>query len=92
LRDSKAYSVVLVPPDPDLDPYFTDGLSLMRLTDRLAALEAVPTPAGDGWRVFIQWVSGRMQYVSGFESLQEAEDWIMNESERWLRALMEAQL
>ena len=64
----------------------------MRLTDRLAALEAVPTPAGDGWRVFIQWVSGRMQYVSGFESLQEAEDLIMNESERWLRALGEAQL
>jgi hypothetical protein len=64
----------------------------MRLTDRLAALEAVPTPAGDGWRVFIQWVSGRMQYVSGFESLQEAEDWIMNDSECWLRALVEAQL
>jgi hypothetical protein len=64
----------------------------MRSTDRLAALEAVPTPAGDGWRVFIQWVSGRMQYVSGFESLQEAEGWIMNESERWLRALVEAEL
>jgi hypothetical protein len=64
----------------------------MRLTDKLAALEAVPTPAGDSWRVFIQWVSGRMQYVSGFDSLQEAEDWIMNESERWLRALVEAQL
>jgi hypothetical protein len=72
--------------------YFTDRLALMRLTDMLAALEAVPTPAGDGWRVFIQWVNGRMQYVSGFESLQEAEDWIMNESEHWLRALMKAQL
>jgi hypothetical protein len=30
--------------------------------------------------------------ISGFGSLQEAEDWIMNDSERWLRALVEAQL
>jgi len=66
--------------------------SLMRSTDGLAALEAVPTPTGDGWRVFIQWVSGRMQYVSGFESLQEAEKWITNESEGWLRLVGEAQL
>jgi len=64
----------------------------MRLTDRLAALEAVPSPAGEGWRVFIQWVGGRMQYVSGFESLQEAEKWITNESEGWLRLVGEAQL
>ena len=66
--------------------------SLTRLTNRLAALEAVPSPTGDGWRVFIQWVNGRMQYVSGFESLQEAEKWITNESEGWLRLVGEAQL
>ena len=64
----------------------------MRLTDRLATLEAVPTSAGDGWRVLIQWVSGRMQYVSGFDSLEEAEDWITSKSERWLHALVNAQL
>ena len=68
------------------------GLALRRLTDGLAALEAVPSPTGDGWRVFIQWVSGRMQYVSGFESRQEAEKWITNESEGWLRLVGEAQL
>ena len=68
------------------------GLPGRNLTDRLAALEAVPSPAGEGWRVFIQWVSGRMQYVSGFESLQEAEKWITNESEGWLRLVGEAQL
>jgi hypothetical protein len=66
------------------------GLPGRNLTDRLAALEAVPSPAGEGWRVFIQWVSGRMQYVSGFESLQEAEKWIANESEGWLRLVGEA--
>jgi hypothetical protein len=37
-------------------------------------------PAGEGWRVFIQWVSDRMQYVSGFASRQDAENWITNES------------
>ena len=76
----------------DLDTILPMGLALMRLTDGLAALEAVPSPTGDGWRVFIQWVSGRMQYVSGFESLQEAEKWITNESEGWLRLVGEAQL
>ena len=64
----------------------------MRLTDMLATLEAVPSPACEGWRVLIQWVNGRMQYVSGFESLQEAEKWITNESEGWLRLVAEAQL
>ena len=34
-------------------------------------LKAVPAQAGNGWRVFIQWASGRIQYISGFESLQE---------------------
>ena len=76
----------------DLDTILPMGLALMRLRDGLAALEAVPSPTGDGWRVFIQWVSGRMQYVSGFESLQEAEKWITNESEGWLRLVGEAQL
>jgi hypothetical protein len=52
---------------------FSNELSLMRLKDRLAALEVVPSPAGEGWRVLIQWVSGRMQYVSGFASRQDAE-------------------
>lgn len=75
-----------------MDTILPMGLALMRLRDGLAALEAVPSPTGDGWRVFIQWVSGRMQYVSGFESLQEAEKWITNESEGWLRLVGEAQL
>jgi hypothetical protein len=49
-------------------------------------------PAGEGWRVFIQWVSGWMQYVSGFASRQDAENWITNESGGWLRLVEEAQL
>ena len=53
----------------------------------IVALEAVPAQVGDGWRIFIQWVSGRIQYISGFESLQDAENWIKNEARSWLRAL-----
>jgi hypothetical protein len=53
----------------------------------ITTLEAVPTQAGDGWRIFIQWASGRIQYISGFESLQDAESWIANEAQNWLRAL-----
>jgi len=50
-------------------------------------LKAVPAQAGDGWRVFIQLASGRIQYISGFESLQDAENWIATEAQNWLNAL-----
>jgi hypothetical protein len=59
--------------------------------DNITTLQAVPAQAGDGWRVFIQWASGRIQYISGFESLQDAENWITNQAQKWLRAL-DAQL
>jgi hypothetical protein len=52
----------------------------------IETLEAVPTQVGNGWRILIQWASGRTQYINGFESLQDAEDWISNEAHRWLRA------
>ena len=53
----------------------------------ITMLKAVPAQAGDGWRVFIQWASGRIQYISGFESLQDAENWIASEAQNWLNAL-----
>jgi hypothetical protein len=28
-----------------------------------------------------------MQYISGFETLDDAENWIKNEAQSWLRAL-----
>jgi hypothetical protein len=33
-------------------------------------LKAVPAQAGDGWRVFIQWTSGQIQYI---ELVERAE-------------------
>jgi hypothetical protein len=55
--------------------------------DEITILRAVPAQAGDGWRILIQWVSGRIQYVNGFESRQDAENWITNDAKNWLRAL-----
>jgi hypothetical protein len=53
----------------------------------IITLEVVPAQVGNGWCVFIQWANGRMQYISGFECLQDAENWIKNEARSWLRAL-----
>jgi hypothetical protein len=53
----------------------------------ITILKAVPAQAGNGWRVFIQWASGQIQYVSGFESLEDAENWIASEAESWFNAL-----
>src|SRR5262245_2784916 len=52
----------------------------------ITMLKAVPAQAGDGWRVFIQRASGRIQYISDFESLQDAENWIASGSELAERA------
>ena len=53
----------------------------------ITTLEALPSQAGNGARILIQWASGRIQYISGFESLQDAENWIANEAQNWLSAL-----
>ena len=59
----------------------------MGSASEITILKAVPAQAGNGWRVFIQWASGRIQYISGFESLQDAEHWIAAEAQNWLNAL-----
>jgi len=41
----------------------------------------------DGARSLIQWASGRFQYISDFESLQNPENWIAGEAQNWLNAL-----
>jgi len=53
----------------------------------ITTLEALPSQAGNGARILIQWASGRIQYISGFESLQDAENWVANEAQNWLSAL-----
>jgi hypothetical protein len=59
----------------------------MGSASEITILKAVPAQAGNGWRVFIQGASGRIQYISGFESLQDAEHWIAAEAHNWLNAL-----
>ena len=53
----------------------------------ITTLEALPSQAGNGARILIQWASGRIQYISGFESLQDAENWVANEAQNWLSSL-----
>jgi hypothetical protein len=36
--------------------------------------------------------SGRIQYVSGLETLQHAEMWIANEAPNWLLRALDSQL
>jgi len=50
----------------------------------ILTLQAVPTPVGDGWRILIEWVSGRIQYISGFETIQDAESWIEKNARTWI--------
>jgi hypothetical protein len=40
---------------------------------------------GSGWCVLVSWPSGLEQHVPGFRSLAEAEQWIVDESETWLK-------
>ena len=56
----------------------------MNWGSEVATLQAVPTPVGDGWRILIEWVSGRIQYISWFDTLQDAEDWIENNARSWV--------
>jgi 3-deoxy-D-manno-octulosonic-acid transferase len=48
--------------------------------------EVLPTTTGDCWRVRIVELE-RIQYINGFESQAQAEDWVMNEAEAWLNKL-----
>ena len=48
--------------------------------------EVLPTTTGDSWRVRIV-EQERTQYINGFESQAQAEDWVVNEAEAWLSKL-----
>jgi hypothetical protein len=76
---------------PRTDPIFAAkaGLTPHRMGwgSDITMLKAVPAHAGDGARVLIQWASGRTQFISGFGSLQDAENWIAREAQNWLNAL-----
>jgi hypothetical protein len=56
----------------------------MNWGSEVVTLQAVPTPVGDGWRILIERVSGRIQYISGFETIQDAESWIEKNARTWI--------
>jgi hypothetical protein len=48
--------------------------------------EVLPTSTGDSWRVRIT-DQDRTQYINGFDSREQADNWITNQGEAWLRSL-----
>jgi hypothetical protein len=49
--------------------------------------EPIPTEIGDGWRVTATYPDGRIEHVTGFNSEEEAMDWIGSpQCLEWLRA------
>ena len=56
----------------------------MHWGNEIVRLEAVQTRVGGGWRIFIEWVNGRIQFISGFETLPDAENWIETSARNWI--------
>jgi hypothetical protein len=38
-----------------------------------------------GWYVRVSWRYGQVEHISGFASVNDAENWISKKSEGWLR-------
>jgi hypothetical protein len=47
--------------------------------------EARRLKSAPGWYVRVSWRYGQVEHVSGFASADEAERWISEKSEGWLR-------
>jgi len=48
--------------------------------------EARRLKSAPGWYVWISWRHGQVEHVSGFASGQDAQKWIEEKSEAWLRS------
>ena len=59
--------------------------STMKLHDY--SFEVVPLKFGAGWSVRVTAASGPLQYISGFETEDEAESWITREARDWRRKM-----
>ena len=47
--------------------------------------EARPLKSAGGWFVRVSWRHGQVEHVSGFISAHDAQKWIEEKSEAWLR-------
>jgi hypothetical protein len=48
-------------------------------------IEARQLKTAPGWYVRVTWRYGQAEHVSGFASEHEAQNWIKEKSEAWLR-------
>jgi hypothetical protein len=44
-----------------------------------------PRPVRDEWYIHVEWPDGRFEPIQHFQSESEAQHWIVENSERWLR-------
>ena len=44
-----------------------------------------PRPVRDEWYIHVEWPDGRFEPIQHFQSESEAQNWIAENSERWLR-------
>ena len=59
----------------------------MNWGNEIVALECIPTRVGDGWRILIEWVGGRIQYISLGSTISQdsrLEDRIENNTRGWV--------
>jgi hypothetical protein len=47
--------------------------------------EARRLKSAPGWYVWVSWRYGQVEHVSGFASEHDAQQWIEEKSEAWLR-------
>ena len=83
-----------------LSPWFGSGFNphqrlLRKFGDLRAILKAMidqrprptftPRPVRDEWYIHVEWPDGRFEPIQHFQSESEAQHWIVENSERWLR-------
>ena len=44
-----------------------------------------PRPVRHEWYIHVEWPDGRFEHIQHFQSESEAQRWIVEKSERWLR-------
>ena len=55
------------------------------MTDQRPRPTFTPRPVRDEWYIHVEWPDGRFEPIQHFQSESEAQRWIVENSERWLR-------
>jgi hypothetical protein len=66
-------------------PRRTCHINGMKKSTNTPIMKARELKDGSGWYVLFEWPNGRTRQMDGFRSELEAETWIQEESEVWLK-------